>query len=69
MTVRTADRTLDIFESFARRQRPITVSDLARELIESEPDLTKWAQSFGAHVETIARAKFSSPTAARTCST
>lgn len=32
MTVRTADRTLDIFESFARRQRPITVSDLAREL-------------------------------------
>ena len=32
MTVRTADRTLDIFESFAHRQRPITVSDLAREL-------------------------------------
>jgi IclR family transcriptional regulator, acetate operon repressor len=32
MTVRTADRTLDIFESFARRQSPITVSDLAREL-------------------------------------
>lgn len=32
MTVRTADRTLDIFESFARRQQPITVSDLAREL-------------------------------------
>jgi len=32
MTVRTADRTLDIFESFARRQRPITVSELAREL-------------------------------------
>lgn len=32
MTVRTADRTLDIFESFAKRQRPITVSDLAREL-------------------------------------
>jgi len=32
MTVRTADRTLDIFESFARRQRPISVSDLAREL-------------------------------------
>ncbi|MFZ5779832.1 MAG: IclR family transcriptional regulator [Pseudomonadota bacterium] len=32
MTVRTADRTLDIFESFARRQAPITVSDLAREL-------------------------------------
>ncbi len=32
MTVRTADRTLDIFESFARRPRPITVSDLAREL-------------------------------------
>ncbi|HKV15089.1 MAG TPA: IclR family transcriptional regulator [Reyranella sp.] len=32
MTVRTADRTLDIFESFARRQRPIIVSDLAREL-------------------------------------
>ncbi|MFI5032287.1 MAG: helix-turn-helix domain-containing protein, partial [Reyranellales bacterium] len=32
MTVRTADRTLDIFESFARRQQPITVSELAREL-------------------------------------
>lgn len=32
MTVRTADRTLDIFESFARRQRPISISDLAREL-------------------------------------
>lgn len=32
MTVRTAGRTLDIFESFARRQKPITVSDLAREL-------------------------------------
>jgi DNA-binding IclR family transcriptional regulator len=32
MTVRTADRTLDIFESFAKRQKPTTVSDLAREL-------------------------------------
>lgn len=32
MTVRTADRTLEIFESFARRQTPITVSELAREL-------------------------------------
>ncbi|MBS0222891.1 MAG: IclR family transcriptional regulator [Proteobacteria bacterium] len=32
MTVRTADRTLDIFENFAHRQRPITVADLAREL-------------------------------------
>ncbi len=32
MTVRTADRTLDIFESFARRQKPITVSELARDL-------------------------------------
>jgi DNA-binding IclR family transcriptional regulator len=32
MTVRTADRTLDIFESFARRRKPITVSELAREL-------------------------------------
>lgn len=32
MTVRTADRTLDVIESFARRQRSITVSALAREL-------------------------------------
>lgn len=32
MAVRTADRTLDIFESFARRRTPTTVSDLAREL-------------------------------------
>ncbi|MDQ8731857.1 IclR family transcriptional regulator [Bradyrhizobium sp. LHD-71] len=32
MTVRTADRTLDIFESFAHRQKPVTVSELAREL-------------------------------------
>lgn len=32
MTVRTADRTLDIFEHFAERQRPITASELARDL-------------------------------------
>lgn len=30
--VRTADRTVDIFEHFARLQKPATVSELAREL-------------------------------------
>jgi len=32
LPVKSADRTLDIFESFAKRQKPTTVSDLAREL-------------------------------------
>jgi DNA-binding IclR family transcriptional regulator len=32
MTVRTADRTLDIFEHFAERREPITASQLARDL-------------------------------------